>query len=390
MLDFNRAVALFLDAQASREASPRTQEAYAGDLFQFKRYLLLYWSDPRAVRAGQAAPEGTASGPGPAGGTRAPGGSGRQGHGTGRTPASRAAGPTAARFQQEFDAVDDGALSRDDVFAASFDLHGVRREDIHGFVTYLGRVRGNQAASRNRKVSCIRSFFRFLHRRGYLPENVADGLETARARKALPVYLNLEDGDRLLQCITGPHRRRDYAMCLLMLGAGLRVSELVALDLSDIVPGKDYLRVKGKGQKERDVPLPAALLEAVMAYKAVRPPAAAAGDRLALFLSSRRRRITPRGVQMAVKRWVKDLALAGTDPGQVTPHKLRHSYATEIYQEGGDLRTLQALLGHASISTTQIYTHVTDAQKQRTVRLNRFGRVRRRKDPDPSPETGRD
>jgi site-specific recombinase XerD len=372
MLDFNRAVALFLDAQASREASPRTQEAYATDLFQLKRYLLLYCLPPGGA---PAAPGRSDEAPSASSASRsAPG--------RGRTASPRAAGPTAARFQQEFEAVDDASLSREDVFSAALDLRQVRREDVHGFVTYLGRVRGNQAASRNRKVSCVRSFFRFLHRRGYLPENVADGLETARTRKAPPVYLNLADGDRLLSCITGPHRLRDYAMCLLMLGAGLRVSELVALDLSDIVPGKDYLRVKGKGQKERDVPLPAAILEAVMAYKAARPPAATADDRLALFLSSRRKRITPRGIQLCVKRWVKDLALAGTDPELVTPHKLRHSYATEIYQEGGDLRTLQALLGHASIATTQIYTHVTDAQKQRTVRLNRFARVRRRKDPD--------
>ncbi|MDQ7792826.1 MAG: tyrosine-type recombinase/integrase [bacterium] len=354
MLDFNRAATLFLDHRAAREASPRSQEAYAIDLFQFKRYLLLYCPEihsgtPR--RDERSAPPSPASGP----------------------------APTATRFRQEFARVDEAGMTREEVFEAFLDLARVRREHLHGFGSYLAQVRRNRPATRNRKFSAVRSLFRFLHRRGYLAENPAEVLESARQGRTLPVYLSYEDGNRLLGGIRGEFGERDYAMCLLMLATGLRVSEVVGLDLPDILPGKDYLRVKGKGRKERDVPLSPAIIEAVMAYKAVRPAAARPEDRLALFLSSQRTRITARAVQQRVKLWVQGLELTSTDGSRVTPHKLRHSYATEIFQEGGDLRTLQALLGHESIATTQIYTHVSDRQKEQAARLNRFARHRRRR-----------
>ncbi len=356
MLDFNRMVALFLEARQARGNSPRTQEAYATDLLQFKRYLVLYCPE---TCPGYTPP------PAPA----------RQ-----VAPRPDAAGATAARFLGDFDVVDETALTRDEVFRMRVDLEHVRREHLFGFDSYLSRVRRNRPASRNRKLSAVRSFFRFLHRRGYLAANPAEVLENSRVDRRLPVYLTFEEGDRLLRVIRGPYRERDRAICLLMLGAGLRVSEVVALDLPDIVPERDYLRVKGKGGKERDVPLSPALVQAVMAYKAVRPPAARPQDRLALFLSARRTRITPRAIQLLVKRWARELELESPDAARITPHKLRHSYATEIYREGGDLRTLQVLLGHQNISTTQIYTHVSDRQKREALRLNRFARLRKLKD----------
>ena len=202
--------------------------------------------------------------------------------------------------------------------------------------------------------------------------NPAQGLETPKLDKRLPKYLTLEQSKELLEVTkaeSGDFKERDYAIITLFLNCGMRLSELVNINIKDINFYDNKLNVVGKGNKERTIYLNKACIDAINSYLAVRPHDGVKSDsRDALFLSKRKERISNRMVQEIVKR---ELAKAGLDISKYSVHKLRHTAATLMYQYGDvDIRALQVLLGHESISTTEIYTHVENKQVKNAVESN--------------------
>ena len=207
----------------------------------------------------------------------------------------------------------------------------------------------------------MKSYFAYKVARGELKSNPAAGLKAPKREKRLPVYLNLDESRELLSEIAGKYAVRDKAILTLFLNCGLRLSELVGIDRSDI--RGDTLQVIGKGNKERTIYLNKACLSALNGYLDTRTD-----TEKALFLSERKQRISNRTVQSLVK---KHIGKAGLDTGKYSTHKLRHTAATLMYKHGHvDIRALQAILGHESISTTEIYTHVDDEQLRTAVNSN--------------------
>ena len=249
-------------------------------------------------------------------------------------------------------------------------------EGIHAFISYMAIELKSKSATRARKVSTIRIFFKYLSQKAHLIDiNPAQNLETPKADRRLPKYLNLEESKRLLDVTENEDNRnyqRDYAIITLFLNCGLRLSELVGIDVKDIDFSEAKLNVIGKGNKERTIYLNKACLKAISEYLQVRPKEGVKVDKLnshkALFLSERRERISRRTVQYIVN---KELQKAGLDTKKYSVHKLRHTAATLMYQYGNvDIRALQVLLGHESISTTEIYTHVDNTQVRDAVESN--------------------
>jgi len=213
------------------------------------------------------------------------------------------------------------------------------------------------AVTIRRKLAAVRGLFRFLLRDGVVTVNVGRLVRTPKAPQKLPDVMTAEQANALLdgvasQKIERPFPARDRAIFELLYGCGLRISELAGLDLEDIDRGEGWLRVRGKGRKERQVPLPRKAAEALERYLAERP--VARGER-AVFLNHRRGRLTDRGLRGIVKLYAT--LLAG-DPS-IHPHSFRHAYATHLLADGADLRAIQELLGHARLSTTQKYTQVS-------------------------------
>lgn len=249
-------------------------------------------------------------------------------------------------------------------------------EDIHAFLAYLTNTNRSKPATRARKASSIRIFFNYLAQKTNLIEiNPAQNLETPKLDKRLPKYLSFEDSKKLLNVAANEDNRnyqRDYAMITLFLNCGMRLSELVGINLTDIVFSECKLNVIGKGNKERTIYLNKACMKALADYLQVRPQQGIKTDKLnsknALFLSERKERISRRTVQYIVD---KELRAAGLDTSKYSVHKLRHTAATLMYQYGHvDIRALQELLGHESISTTEIYTHVDNSQVRAAVESN--------------------
>ena len=245
--------------------------------------------------------------------------------------------------------------------------------DIHAFLAYLTNTFHSKASTRARKVATIRVFFKYLNQKGNLIENnPAQNLETPKLDKRVPKYLSLEDSQKLLEVSSRDddrNKERDFAIITLFLNCGMRLSELVGINISDINFYDRKLNVIGKGNKERIIYLNNACMEAINNYIKVRPKEGIKFDsRNALFLSERRERISNRTVQQIVKN---ELKRAGLDTRKYSTHKLRHTAATLMYQYGKvDIRALQALLGHESISTTEIYTHVNNEQVKNAIDKN--------------------
>lgn len=227
---------------------------------------------------------------------------------------------------------------------------------LRGFLVHL--MRRNRKSSVARKLSAAKSFCRHLLKRGALSTDPTTGLRTPKKEAQLPVHLSVDDMFRLLE-VPGtdkPAGLRDRAVLEVTYSCGLRVSELVGLDWGDIDPTLGVLRVRGKGRKERIVPIGAKALAALEAYRADldRLCAAERRDPKAVFLNRRGGRITTR----SIARMVDFCTLASGIAAKVSPHALRHSFATHLLGAGADLRAIQELLGHSSLSTTQKYTHV--------------------------------
>lgn len=244
----------------------------------------------------------------------------------------------------------------------------VTLEEVYDYLSYLARDRvrnensrepsyGLSATTRARKIATIRSFYKYLTlKTKQLAVNPVADLDSPRTTKTLPRYLTLDESKRLLEAVDGINRERDYCIICLFLNCGLRISELVGLNIGDV--REDCIRVLGKGSKERMVYLNDSTRAAIDAWLAVRKAMATPGCD-ALFVSTRRKRISTDSVHAMVK---KTLLKAGLDPDKYSSHKLRHTAATLMIQHGVDVRTVQEVLGHEHLNTTEIYTHVDNSE----------------------------
>jgi integrase/recombinase XerC len=238
------------------------------------------------------------------------------------------------------------------------------RLDVRHLRSFLAsREDAREPATILRKVSALRTFYRYLRRTGLVQRNPAADLKTPKLRRKLPTYLHVEQAAETVEMPTNKGTMaghvRDRAMLELLYGSGLRVSELVGLDLASVDLDEQSARVLGKGSKERVVPLGSQCVKALREYLDVRAELRVRGRDLALenalFLSARGKRISVRQVQVLVKQY----GMLSTGTAALHPHAMRHSCATHLLDAGADLRSIQELLGHASLSTTQRYTHVS-------------------------------
>jgi integrase/recombinase XerC len=216
------------------------------------------------------------------------------------------------------------------------------------------------AVSMRRKLAAVRSFFKFLLREGLVEKNVARMVRTPKAPKTLPAVMTAEQTNALVDGVTPaadefdrPYPARDLAIFELLYGCGLRISELVGLNLDDFDFNERWIRVRGKGRKERQVPYAGKATASLDRYLSLREPVS--GSEQALFLNHHGRRLTDRGARGIVKFYASMI----TGDSSIHPHSLRHAYATHLLSDGADLRAIQELLGHARLSTTQKYTQVS-------------------------------
>lgn len=266
----------------------------------------------------------------------------------------------------------------DEIDLSDIDEHFLRKiklSELYRFVSWLAVERKNGPAARARRISAIRSFFRYLHGKvKVLEQNPAAELELPKKMKTLPRFLDMDESLALLRTVANSEDKnstRDYCIITLFLNCGMRLSELCGLDVSDI--HENRLTVLGKGRKERTVYLNQVSMEALQQWLEERVPARHP-DEDALFVSRNRRRISQRAVENVVKKYIVQ---AGLDPARYSPHKLRHTAATLMYQHGQvDLRSLQQILGHESVATTEIYTHINDQMLQRAVEKNPLNEFR--------------
>ncbi len=277
--------------------------------------------------------------------------------------------------------LDGGAENFEDISIEDVDINLIKTvtlSDIYAFLVYCKNERENGAAARARKGSTLRVFFRYLTSHMHLLDtNPAELLESPKLKKSLPKHLTLDESKKLLSVIDGKYKERDYCIITLFLNCGMRLSELCSLNLSDI--GSDgSLRILGKGNKERIVYLNSACVAAIASYLPNRPvDGVPLADKSALFLSRNRKRISNKTVQHIV---YTNLEKAGFGDRGLSTHKLRHTAATLMYQHGNvDIRVLKDILGHENLGTTQIYTHVSDAQVKTALEANPLSDIKQKK-----------
>ena len=272
----------------------------------------------------------------------------------------------------------------DDIDIRNVDLAFVQTittSDIFDFLSYLANDRnpdpdaaasdlGIAPSARARKLSAIKSFYKYLTvRTKQLSDNPVAEMEYPKLRKSLPKYLTLDESARLLKAVSGQNEKRDYAILMLFLNCGIRRSELVGLNLTDVY--EDRIRVVGKGNKERFVYFGTACRKAIDAYLAERNQIILTDNR-ALFGSRDRNRISVTAVHRLVK---KALLQAGLDSTQFSAHKLRHTAATMMLSGGVDVKTVQEVLGHENLNTTQIYTHIENTELKIAAEANPLSKL---------------
>ena len=237
------------------------------------------------------------------------------------------------------------------------EIKNISVSDIYNFIFYTSDERNNADKARYRKVSALRSFFKYLEKVAHIIENdPTKDLDVPVPKRALPKFLSLDESLRLLKASSTADSKRDYCIITLFLNCGMRLSELVGINIKDIDFYENRLKVLGKGNKERMVYLNNACLDA------------------ALFISNQNKRISKRRVQQIVENALTE---AGLDGKGITTHKLRHTAATLMYQYGdADVLTLKELLGHASVSTTEIYTHLNNENVRNAVESNPLANVK--------------
>lgn len=248
----------------------------------------------------------------------------------------------------------------------------VTLSDVYEFLNFTASERDNHGAARSRKCSALRGFFNYLVVKNYISVNPVENLENPKLGTRLPRFLTLEQSIDLLEAVGGENKERDYAILMLFLTCGMRLSELVGINYSDIL-SDNRLRLRGKGNKERIVYMTDVCVEAIDRYKSVRPVDGVI-DKDALFLSKRLQRISPKTVQWLVKKYLSEIGLSENG---YSVHKLRHTAATLMYQQGDvDVLVLQHILGHENLSTTQIYTHISDAGMRDAANANPLSKMR--------------
>jgi site-specific recombinase XerD len=272
----------------------------------------------------------------------------------------------------------------DDIPIKDIDLgfiQSISTSEIFDFLSYLANDRtahpeslapeyGISASSRARKLSAIKSFYKYLTvRTKQLTENPVADLEYPKLRKSLPKYLTISQSAALLQSVSGPNEKRDYAILMLFLNCGIRRSELVGLNLTDVY--EDRIRVVGKGNKERFVYFGTPCRKAIDAYLPERHKKVLT-DNKALFGSRNGNRISVDAVHALVK---KALLKAGLDASQFSAHKLRHTAATMMLSGGVDVKTVQEVLGHENLNTTQIYTHIENTELKIAAEANPLSKL---------------
>lgn len=272
----------------------------------------------------------------------------------------------------------------DDIDIKDVDLNFIRSittSDIFDFLSYLANDRtpnpdaaapeyGISATARARKLSALKSFYKYLTvRTKQLSENPVADLEYPKLRKSLPKYLTLEQSAALLKAVSGPSEKRDYAILMLFLNCGIRRSELVGLNLTDVY--EDRIRVVGKGNKERFVYFGTPCRKAIDAYLSERNKKVLSDNR-ALFGSRDNNRISVSAVHRLVKKY---LLMAGLDATQFSAHKLRHTAATMMLSGGVDVKTVQEVLGHENLNTTQIYTHIENTELKIAAEANPISKL---------------
>lgn len=245
-------------------------------------------------------------------------------------------------------------------------------EDLHAFIYYCEEERNNQAAAKSRKISALKAFFSYLtSKRKLLPVDIALDLEKPKIPNRKPVYLKQDECEQLYSGIKKENYFRDFCIVTLFLHCGLRVSELVSINLKDVK--KEIISIIGKGNKERLVYLNKDCLQAIENYiekeRKIKDPSE---QQEALFLSRKNQRISTRTIQIMIRNLNIN---SGVNKESLTPHKLRHSMATLLCQNGTDIRKLQVLLGHSSIATTEIYTHLEDDSLKKVIENHPLAKI---------------
>ena len=283
--------------------------------------------------------------------------------------------------QKRFGVIDNESLDKVKIDNLNMDtLSTISQSDILDFLYFTMNVRGNSAASRARKLSSLRGFFKYMVQKTHqLEYNPCENIELPQNKKRLPKYLTLEQCMELLSSIDSKFATRDYCIVMLFLNCGMRLSELVSIDIKDI--RDDSLRIIGKGNKERTVYLNAGCLTAIDEYLKERNSIVSPTVEPALFISATRKtRLTTRGVQQIIE---KSLKSAGLDGMGFSTHKLRHTAATLMHRSGGaDMLALKEILGHEHVSTTEIYTHLSDEALMRAAKSSPLSTFKKPKKKD--------
>ncbi len=285
-------------------------------------------------------------------------------------------------YQKRSGHIDNDTISEISITGLDIDfLSDISQSDVLDFLFFVMNERGNSAAARARKLSSLRGFFKYMTKKTHqLEYNPTENIELPQNKKRLPKYLTLEQSVELLANIETSFTSRDFCMIMLFMNCGMRLSELAGIDLKDI--RGDTLRIIGKGNKERTVYLNNACLDALREYIDERNTIVSPASEPALFISrSRKTRLSTRGIQLVVEKCLK---LAGLDGQGYSAHKLRHTAATLLYRSGGaDMLALKEILGHEHVSTTEIYTHISDEELKKAAKaspLSSFKKTKKKKE----------
>ncbi len=261
-------------------------------------------------------------------------------------------------------------------------IKGIETSEIYEFLLYTGNRRKNSPSSKARKLSALKSYYKYMVQKMHLLEiNPVINIETPKKKKTLPKHLNIEESKNLLDAVSedseSKTKERDYAIITLFLNCGMRLSELVGINLNDIDSQLRSMKVTGKGAKERIIYLNDACKAAITSYLETRDDIQSKKAVSPLFLSSRGSRISNKTVQYIVYKYLK---LAGLEYKGFSTHKLRHTAATLMYQSGNvDVRVLKDILGHEQLNTTQIYTHISDENMENAMYANPLSSVKPKK-----------
>lgn len=249
----------------------------------------------------------------------------------------------------------------------------VKLTDIYNYLLFAGNELGNSVSARSRKISALSSFYKYLSTKTmYMTDNPIKNLDRPKLKQTLPKFLTLDESNELLDAADSAESARDYCILTLFLNCGMRLSELVAINRTDI-RDNGTLKLLGKGNKERIIYLNKACIDSINAYLEDSKAVKRLDD--ALFVSESGKRLSPRRIEQIVSSWLKAAGLANRG---YTPHKLRHTAATLMYQYGHvDVRILKEILGHANLSTTEIYTHVSSSQLENAADSSPLARKKR-------------